>query len=60
MFPASSDPSRLYESMKMMSTPQRNRYCAKHWPSPTAAHENLLEMSKYFLDANEMVMYASK
>ncbi|KAJ4341746.1 hypothetical protein N0V95_007138 [Ascochyta clinopodiicola] len=55
-----SDSSRLFESMKTLSSAQRNRYCAAHWPTEQAAHDNIHQMSRLFLDADEMLMYARR
>lgn len=52
---------RLFESMSALGpTVQKHRYCEAHWPTEEAAYEDILEMSKYFIDVSEMLMFASK
>ncbi|KAJ4983767.1 hypothetical protein SVAN01_10745 [Stagonosporopsis vannaccii] len=52
---------RLLESMSALGpSDQKHRYCEAHWPTEEAAHKDIVEMSKYFIDVSEMLMYASK
>lgn len=58
---SSSDASRLFESMKALAFPvTRNRYCETHWPTEKAAYDDIVKMSRWFLDADEMVLYVQK
>ncbi|KAH6625151.1 hypothetical protein C7974DRAFT_455057 [Boeremia exigua] len=52
---------RLFDSMSNLGPSQgKYRYCEAHWPTEEAAYEDITEMSTYFIDAQEMLMYALK
>lgn len=39
---------------------QKYRYCEAHWSTEKDAYEDVVKMSRYFIDVNEMLMYALK
>ena len=55
-----SDQSLLYESLKNLPSDKRNRYCEANWHTEQNAKDDIFEMSKLFLDAQEMVLYAAQ
>lgn len=60
-FQERSNAVRLFESMKTdLRSEQRKKYCEAHWPTEEAARTDIIEMSRYFLDANEMIMHRLK
>lgn len=56
-----TDSYRLLQSMKEFKSPEKkHRYCERHWQTEEAALNDIIEKSRWFLDAAELFLYDAK